>query len=101
MTYKLEKLTDNSGLEYFGIVIDESEVQPFFTLLEQLEPSQKIERLRHSREERDGDCYHLTIINPFELKASDSRFLESCEFETHDIKLLGLGKVEKDGSIAY
>ncbi|MCW8876079.1 MAG: 2'-5' RNA ligase family protein [Kangiellaceae bacterium] len=101
MTYKLEKLTENNGLEYFGIVIDVTKIEYFLSLIEQFEPSEKIERLKHFRKERDGDSYHLTIINPFELESVEGRALEICEFETNDITFLGLGTTQKEGSIAY
>ena len=98
LTLTITQLIDNSGLVYLGGVVERQAIESYLTQMKQLEP-EKYPELRNNQKLRDHEQFHVTLINPYELKglASSAELVN----KTMDITLKGLGSVMKDDAQTY
>jgi len=96
------KLTDVSGLVYVGGIVEQNKIQPYLTQM-QAELGDKFSTFRGAQIKRDHGKFHITLVNPFELKKLNDNALHHLLNNTQPIsfKIKGLGKVENKDGAAY
>jgi len=95
----VEVLKDREGLVYLGCNIRVEKILPYLKRLKAEVGTKKYLNLRAHQARRDLQSFHVTLVNPFELKEIDREKALSatpCEFEW-----LGLGSVKKDSAASY
>lgn len=93
-------LQDNSGLRYIGGLVNERDLGHFLALMKQ-ELKGKFSDYRRAQQQRDHHQFHITLVNPFELKALDNEQVNLLlKSKRISFALLGLGKVEKSSTQA-
>jgi len=105
---QVKKLSDNQGQTYLGALVSRAELLPYITELKGI-LSDDFERYRANQAARDHQTFHITLINPNEYQHIDKKLVEQLLSVTTNInfssqlqvKLLGLGKVEKAGKRSY
>lgn len=109
MKHNITYLKDTIGKNYLGIKISKNEIENF---LEELESflGDSFDEYVKNQQKRDGDGYHITLINPFEYDAlckemGIDKFINSLDnilkAEINDIKLMGLGTAQKNENNCY
>ena len=96
---QIEILEDREGLVYLGCSVDVEKILPYLKRLKSEVGTEKYLRLREHQAHRDLQSFHVTLVNPFELKKVDREKALAgtpCEFEW-----LGLGRVKKDPAETY
>jgi len=100
----LEILKDFVGQSYLGLKFTYDEVEEHLRSMLNLEPD-KFETLLRNRRMRDGKDYHMTVLNVPEYNKVGKPTLEDLKnaykFTHFDVSTKGLGKSEKNGSVAY
>lgn len=92
-------LQDNSGLRYIGGLVNERDLGRYLALMKQ-ELNGKFSDYRRAQQQRDHQ-FHITLVNPFELKALDNEQVSLLlKSKPISFALLGLGKVEKSSTQA-
>ncbi len=94
-----EILKDREGLVYLGCSVSAEKILPYLKRLNGVVGAEKYLRLRAHQARRDLQSFHVTLVNPFELKEIDrEKALDAapCEFEW-----LGLGSVKKASAESY
>lgn len=96
---RIEILEDREGLIYLGCSVSAEKILPYLKQLNSEVGTKKYLRLREHQAHRDLQSFHVTLVNPFELKEVDREKAlagSPCEFEW-----LGLGRVKKDPAETY
>jgi len=96
---QVETLKDREGLVYLGCSVSVEKILPYLKRLKTAVGTEKYLRLREHQARRDLQTFHVTLINPFELKEiNQEKALDAapCEFEW-----LGLGSVKKSPAESY
>jgi len=96
---QVEILKDREGLVYLGCSVNAEKILPYLKHLNRVVGSEKYLRLREHQARRDLQSFHITLVNPFELKEIDQeKALDAtpCEFQW-----LGLGRVRKAPAESY
>lgn len=100
----LEILKDSVGQSYLGLKFTYNEVEEYLKQMGNLEPD-RFSELYSNRRNRDGKDYHLTVMNVPEYNKVGKPSLEDLKnaykFTHFDVSTKGLGKSEKNGSVAY
>ena len=95
----VEILKDREGLVYLGCSVSVEKILPYLKRLNAEVGTEKYLRLREHQARRDLQSFHVTLVNPFELKAIDREqalAAAPCEFDW-----IGLGSVKKDSAESY
>lgn len=110
MTKYITHLRDVLGNNYLGISIEEGEVYPFLNEFKDIIGDDEYDKFTQNRENRDGDKYHITIINVMDYNRLSkemgmNKFVSSLDkvfkYEIDDLKLMGLGTAERNSNSAY
>jgi hypothetical protein len=88
---KVEKLVDNTGLVYIGATISSYDLEPYLRQMIAALGTEKFVKYRANQAARDNHSFHVTLINPFELKQLTKPVTLG---KTISFTLLGLGKAE-------
>jgi len=108
--YKLSHIKDVLGNNYLGIKFDESQIETHLLDLMDHVGSEQFDVLTNNQKNRDGNSYHMTLINVMEYNSSIKKFgiglfVEklngSFSLNIDDLEMLGLGSAEKNGNISY
>ena len=97
LALKIVELKDNSGLVYLGGKVEKIQIAKYLDQLESL-LGEDFKAYRANQSARDHHTFHLTLVNPFELREINGAGLEG---KTIDVTLHGVGKAENEKSIAY
>lgn len=105
---QVRKLSDSQGQVYLGAIVSRAELQPYLTELKEL-LADEFESFRANQAARDHQTFHMTLINPIEYQHVDKQLVEQLLSPTLNVnfssqlqvKLLGLGKAEKDDKRTY
>ena len=102
ITVTAVELTDNTGLVYIGGVVDKAELTSYLTQMKGI-LGDEFGHFRQAQKARDHHQFHVTLINPFELKELKSQDVTSIlsKQQALTFKLDGLGRVSKKQSHAY
>ena len=109
MIQRLEYLKDVAGNNYIGVNIYIDTISPFLDKLKEMLGDEYDTYISHQKN-RDQGHYHITVINVMEYNKLSKdlgvdKFINSLEsvfdFDFDDIKLMGVGKAEKNGNRAY
>ncbi|MBO9491341.1 hypothetical protein J7384_13305 [Endozoicomonas sp. G2_1] len=92
------ELTDKTGLVYLGLSISRADLAPFLHQL-RAQLSDRFDRFRNNQIKRDGNNFHLTLVNPFEYQTIDKQKLNLNQ--KIKVSLHGLGNASNDKSTAY
>lgn len=92
------ELTDKTGLVYLGLSISRADLAPFLHQLS-TQLGERFDRFRNNQIKRDGNSFHLTLVNPFEYQTIDKQKLNLNQ--TIKVSLNGLGSASNDKSTAY
>lgn len=79
-----------SGNKFIAIEINEKTITKYLEALEDLVGGERFNELRHWKKSRDGEGFHITVINPREYRKNIP--LEESTFE---IALTGIGSVNE------
>lgn len=110
MVYRLTYLKDVLGNNYIGLDVDENIVVPFLSDMEEILGKIQYSEYINNQKKRDGDKYHLTLINVAECNnlyqtMGVDKFVNSVElifdYPIDDLKFMGLGKASKNENTAY
>jgi len=110
MKYYVEHVKDINGSNYLGIKIDKLEVLPFLDKLRSVLGKEDYELYTQNQQTRDHGVYHMTVINVMDYgrltKAMGmDKFVAALqpifEYEIDDLEMLGVGKAEGKGNVAY
>lgn len=99
----LSELVDSSGLRYVGGVVDEKSIARYLHQLRNI-LGDDFHAFRDNQKQRDHGKFHITLVNPFEMKALTSeqqKTLLTSHNHFISFELTGLGKVSKDKASAY
>jgi hypothetical protein len=109
MTNKIEYIKDIVGNNYIGVNIYVDMVQPYLERLKDI-IGDEYDIYVKNQQNRDHGHYHITVINVMEYnrlctEIGIDKFVNSLEssfdFEFNDLKLMGIGTVERSGNRAY
>ncbi len=109
MNAKLEYLKDVAGNNYVGINIYTDIVYPYLNQLKEI-LDEEYDIYTTAQRNRDHGHYHITVINVMEYNKLSKeqgidKFINSLEsvfdFEVDDVKLMGIGKAERNENKAY
>ena len=108
LSVRITKLVDNQGQVYLGALVSKAELTPYLSQLKGI-LSTEFKSFRANQAERDHQTLHMTLINPIEYRQVDQQLVEQLLNPTVNtnvspllkVKLLGLGKVEKDDKRTY
>lgn len=92
------ELTDKTGLVYLGLSISRADLAPFLHQLS-VQLGDRFDRFRNNQIKRDGNSFHLTLVNPFEYQTIDKQKLNLNQ--QIKVSLHGLGSASNDKSTAY
>mgnify|MGYP000476910111 CR=1 FL=1 len=68
VTVRSSLMEDSTGLVYIGCEIRGEDLQAALEQLKAHLGEAQFQRFRAGQSQRDGDAFHVTLINPFELK---------------------------------
>jgi hypothetical protein len=109
MTHYLQILKDSLGNNYMGIPFDREKLTPFLDQLKEI-LGESFEEYTNLQQARDNGHYHLTFMSVMEFNkvskeigfdkfTKQIQHLQRVPFD--DIKLKGIGMVEKSGNKSY
>ena len=110
MLYYVNYLKDRLGNNYLGLKIPIDIIQPFLVKLKDILGEVDYNIFTENQIKRDGGHYHITVINVMDFnrlskKLSIDKFVNSLDlifkYPIDDLKLLGIGRVQKDENVAY
>lgn len=84
---------DKEGSEYLRCSIDSQAIQTYLNQMKRLLSEPSYELLRENKKIRDGNEYHITVIDPVEAKSCFSGMLSGIRVQEHCFTVLGLGTV--------
>ncbi|REL26381.1 hypothetical protein DXX93_07175 [Thalassotalea euphylliae] len=102
ITVKASELSDSAGLQYVGGIVEKATIATYLERLKTME-TDSFETLRAGQASRDHGKFHVTFINPFEIKeVSEQQVHQLLASETvFDFQVKGLGRVIKGNGKAY
>jgi hypothetical protein len=109
MVGRIQWINDVLGNNYLGIDVSTFVVETYLEKLRAILGDER-EVYTGNQKKRDNGHYHITVINVEEYgrlseEMGIDNFINSLElifdYEVDDIKLMGLGKAEKAGNVAY
>lgn len=109
MTYYITHIKDFLGNYYLGIDIPVNIAKPFLNELEEI-LGDDYSKYTELQKNRDGDKYHITVINCMDYnrlskEMGSDKFAHSLDlifkYPIDDIKMLGVGKAQKNENTAY
>jgi len=109
MTGRVEYLKDVLGNNYLGISVYPTEINPFLDKLKNI-LGDEYQTYVNLQQTRDRGKHHITVINVEEYNRLSGqmgmdKFINSLElifnYEVDDMKLMGVGKAERAGNVAY
>ncbi len=92
ITIKTEQLTDASGLTYIGGKVPAVELAPYLRQMIGVLGSEQFALYRANQARRDHQSFHVTVVNPFELKAVKQPIKTEQMFT---VTLIGLGMAQE------
>lgn len=99
LTAKPKLFTDSTGLVYIGIGVPNNTVKPYLNQFNVIKGEKAFSEMRKNQATRDHNSFHVTLINPFELKEIDQG---SFNFEqSFAIEFIGLGSAIKDSAETF
>lgn len=111
MIFYPEWIKDSVGNNYIAINVWQNLVWPYLKVLREIVDTQAdYDKLIQNQKSRDGNKYHITVfsvaevdqlIKKYGFEDSTKIFDEVNKLKLDDVKLQGIGKAEKAGSIAY
>ncbi|WP_448211143.1 hypothetical protein [Colwellia sp. MEBiC06753] len=102
ITVTAQMLTDNAGLTYVGATVDQTAVAQYLTRLNQI-LQQDFQRFRQNQINRDHGKFHITLVNPFEIKELTDFQVQSLVDGKHQFEfdIIDLGMVKNETGSAY
>ena len=110
MIYYISHIRDVLGNNYLGIKIDKNVLIPFLNNLKKELSEDEYEKYTSLKIKRDGDNYHITIINVMEYNnlikdMGVDKFTQSLQkvfsYPVDDLKMMGLGTAHRNNNRAY
>ena len=102
ITVKASELSDSAGLQYVGGIVEKVTIEKYLAHLKMIE-ADSFDTLRAGQASRDHGKFHVTFINPFEIKEVSAQQVNQLlnNEEAFDFQVKGLGRVIKDNGKAY
>ena len=93
LSAQVSELTDNSGLVYIGVKIQQAQIHPYLSQLK-TQLGSKYQLYRANQAKRDHNSFHLTLINPYEYKDLTTKvdLNQQIEIELHGLVTFVLRK---------
>lgn len=110
MVYYNQYLKDVLDNNYVGISINKSAISNFLTRLKEYLGEELFHEYTTLKKDRDGESYHLTVVNPIEynnyLKNSNISNINNqlervFDYEIDDLKFKGVGTASRNENTAY
>ena len=96
---RVVSLEDNSGLVYLGVDVPAGQLRPYLDQLREHLGESAFQRFRANQQQRDHHKFHITLVNPFELKELAPGIAKpGAQLE---FRLLGLGRAANDVSQTF
>lgn len=95
---------DVTGQDYIIYNIKKEEIEPFLDKLKNIVGEDRFQELYENKVKRDGENFHITILNSKEYKKLKKYGINPEEINFPDIsepEFKGIGKAEKNDNIAY
>ncbi|REL29964.1 hypothetical protein [Thalassotalea euphylliae] len=96
------ELSDSTGLSYVGGIVQQDIIAGYLQQLQAIE-TDAFKTLRAGQANRDHGKFHVTLINPYEIKEVSEQQVNALLASGRQIKfqVKGLGRVIKDQGKAY
>lgn len=98
---RLEQLTDNTGLTYIAVPVQQEDLTVFLSQLADI-LKDDFDTFRQGQQTRDHNQFHITIVNPYEFEALEPKYEELLTENIElSFNLIGLGHASNDKSQTY
>jgi hypothetical protein len=106
----VEHIKDTNGNNYLAIKIENLEILPFLDKLRSFLSKEDYDLYTGNQQARDHGVYHMTVINVMDYgrltkMMGIDKFVAALqpvlEYEIDDLEMLGIGKAEAKGNMAY
>jgi len=97
MINKIKYIKDTLGQNYLGIVFDENKVKPSLKKMFHYLGEEKFETYLRNKKKRDGEDYHITVVNVFELNKLLKKYGSNLQQKVETIMKLDVTDLEFHG----